>query len=118
MGARRSTVRLKRAYEKPATADGCRVLVDRVWPRGVSKADARIDVWCKEVAPSTQLRRWFGHEEAKFEEFVERYRAELDGSDALKELQALVRDRATVTLVYGAKDTEHNQAVVLRDLLT
>lgn len=118
MGARRGEVRLKRVYEEPAGTDGCRVLVDRVWPRGVRKEDASIDLWCKEVAPSTELRRWFGHEEQTFEEFAERYRAELAGSPALAALAALVRDRGTVTLVYGAKDTEHNQAVVLRDLLT
>lgn len=118
MGARDSNIRLRRAYEDPADADGFRVLVDRVWPRGVTKAQARIDLWCKEVAPSTELRRWFGHEAQKFTEFARRYRAELDGSEALEELRTLVRERATVTLVYGAKDTEHNQAVVLRDLLT
>lgn len=118
MGARHGRVRLKRVYEAAADTDGVRVLVDRVWPRGVRKADARIDLWCKEVAPSTELRRWFGHDEQRFEEFAECYRAELAGSHALAELRDLVQDQGTVTLVYGAKDTEHNQAVVLRGLLT
>jgi uncharacterized protein YeaO (DUF488 family) len=107
---------LKRAYEAPADSDGTRVLVDRLWPRGVSKAKARIDVWLKEVAPSTQLRKWFGHDPEKWPEFQQRYRAELKGSAALAELRKLVR-QGHVTLVYGAKDEEHNDAVVLAKLL-
>jgi uncharacterized protein YeaO (DUF488 family) len=107
---------LKRAYEAPADSDGTRVLVDRLWPRGVSKAKARIDVWLKDVAPSTQLRKWFGHDPAKWPEFQRRYRAELKGSPALAELRKLAR-QGHVTLVYGAKDEEHNDAVVLAKLL-
>ena len=110
------TVALKRAYEAPADTDGTRVLVDRLWPRGVPKARARIDVWLKDVAPSTQLRKWFGHDPDKWTEFQRRYRAELKGSEALAELRKLARE-GHVTLVYGAKDEEHNDAVVLAKLL-
>lgn len=115
--ARKSAVRIKRVYDDQASADGHRVLVDRVWPRGLSKADAAYDEWIKEVAPSTDLRRWFGHDPARFEEFAERYRAELEGSDALARLRAVRDEHPVVTLLYGARDTEHNQAVVLRGLL-
>lgn len=109
-------VALKRAYEAPADSDGTRVLVDRLWPRGMTKAKARIDVWLKDVAPSTQLRKWFGHDPEKWAEFQQRYRAELKGSEALAELRRLVR-AGHVTLVYSAKDEEHNDAVVLAKLL-
>ena len=110
------TVGLKRAYEAASDSDGTRVLVDRLWPRGVTKARARIDVWLKDVAPSTQLRKWFGHDPDKWTEFQQRYRAELKGSPALAELRKLVRE-GHVTLVYGARDEEHNDAVVLAKLL-
>ena len=110
------TVALKRAYEAASDSDGTRVLVDRLWPRGVTKAKARIDVWLKDVAPSTQLRKWFGHDPGKWTEFQRRYRAELKGSEALAELRKLARE-GHVTLVYGAKDEEHNDAVVLAKLL-
>ena len=110
------TVALKRAYEAASNSDGTRVLVDRLWPRGVTKAKARIDVWLKDVAPSTQLRKWFGHDPGKWTEFQRRYRAELKGSEALAELRKLARE-GHVTLVYGAKDEEHNDAVVLAKLL-
>ena len=110
------TVALKRAYEAASDSDGTRVLVDRLWPRGVTKAKARIDVWLKDVAPSTQLRKWFGHDPGKWTGFQQRYRAELKGSEALAELRKLVR-AGHVTLVYGAKDEEHNDAVVLAKLL-
>lgn len=110
-------VRIKRVYDDPAPSDGYRILVDRLWPRGIRKADARVDEWDRDAGPSTQLRRWFGHEPEKFDEFAERYRSELSGSDALAHLRARCREHPVVTLVYSAKDTEHNQAVVLRDLL-
>lgn len=111
------SVRAKRAYEPPEDGDGYRVLVDRLWPRGVSRDDARIDEWSKDVAPTTDLRKWFGHDADRFDAFRERYRAELDGSEALEHLRALVREHPVVTLVYGAKDGEHNQAVVLAEAL-
>lgn len=110
-------IRTKRAYERPAHADGARVLVDRMWPRGVKKEDAAIDRWVKEAAPSTELRRWFGHDPGKWAEFQERYRAELDANpQAVEPLLALAR-RRTLTLVYGARDTEHNNAEALRAYL-
>jgi uncharacterized protein YeaO (DUF488 family) len=109
-------LKLKRAYEPPAAGDGRRVLVDRVWPRGVSKDEARIDLWLKEVAPSTALRKWFGHEPARWDEFRRRYREELNGNPAVEELRQIIAE-APVTLVYGARDEEHNQAVALAEYL-
>jgi uncharacterized protein YeaO (DUF488 family) len=110
-------VRLKRAYEPPEPSDGYRVLIDRLWPRGVKKEEARLDEWARELAPSSELRRWFGHDPAKFDEFRRRYREELAAQEKkLTELRRLAR-KETVTLVYSARDTEHNDAVVLADLL-
>lgn len=112
-------VQLKRAYERPAASDGYRVLVDRLWPRGMKKEDLRLDLWAKDLAPSAALRRWFGHDPARFREFAGRYQAELRAGPA----RALVADlarraaRGTVTLVYGARDERHNGAVVLRDVI-
>ena len=112
------SVRLKRAYEPPARADGYRVLIDRLWPRGVARANARLDEWAKELAPSTELRRWFGHDPARFAEFRQRYVEELSAQeDKLRELRGRARE-TTLTLVYGARDTEHNDAVVLAELLS
>jgi len=110
-------IRLKRAYDAPAADDGVRVLVDRLWPRGVRKADAAIDLWMKDIAPSTELRRWFGHDPARWPEFRRRYEAELrEHADRLEELRGMAR-RGPVTLVFGARDEAHNDAVVLRELL-
>lgn len=109
--------KIKRAYEKATRGDGVRVLVDRIWPRGVSKAEAKIDQWRKEIAPSTALRKWFGHDPARWAEFERRYIAEIETQRAaLDELRELATGK-TVTLVFGAKDTEHNQAVALREYL-
>lgn len=110
-------ITLKRAYAAPASDDGWRVLVDRLWPRGVSKAQAQIDLWLKEVAPSNELRKWFAHDPQKWAEFCTRYRAELRHNPALAELQVLARQHARLTLVYAAKDEAHNQAQVLKDVL-
>lgn len=110
------SISLKRAYEPPAKADGARVLVDRLWPRGVSKAKAHIDLWLKDLAPSTELRKWFGHDPEKWSGFQEKYRAELKGNPALSELRALAR-QGDVTLVYAARDELHNDAVVLKQVL-
>jgi uncharacterized protein YeaO (DUF488 family) len=111
------SVRLKRAYEPPAPTDGYRVLIDRLWPRGVARANARLDEWARELAPSTELRRWFGHDPARFAEFRQRYVKELSAQEEkLRELRGRARG-ATLTLVYGARDTEHNDAVVLAELL-
>lgn len=105
-------LKLKRAYEPAEPGDGRRVLVDRIWPRGVSKAEAHIDLWLKEVAPSTALRKWFGHAPERWLGFRERYLEELEANPAVGELRQVMA-KGPVTLVYGAKDTEHNQAVVL-----
>ena len=110
------TVNLKRAYDPPARTDGKRILIDRLWPRGVSKARARIDLWLKDVAPSTELRKWFGHDPEKWPDFRKRYRAELKGNPALAELKALAR-QGSITLVYSARDELHNDAVVLKAIL-
>ena len=110
-------VRTKRAYEQAEPGDGYRVLVERLWPRGVTKERAHLDEWAKEIAPSPELRRWFGHDPARFEEFPRRYRDEL--APRQEELDALRRRarNGTLTLVYGARDTEHNGALVLEELL-
>jgi len=110
-------IRLKRVYEMPAAVDGYRVLVDRVWPRGVSKQAAAVDRWCQSLAPSTELRKWFAHDPARFDEFADRYFKELDGNVAAVEdlLAGVPGDQ--LTLVYSAKDVEHNQAVVLKRYL-
>lgn len=108
-------IQTKRVYVDPDPDDGRRVLVDRIWPRGVSKADAQLDAWVTEVAPSDDLRTWFDHDPERFDEFRERYRAELDDSpDAVAEV---VDDADTLTLVYAARDETHNNAVVLADYL-
>ena len=111
------TILLKRAYESPGPEDGFRVLVDRLWPRGVSKSSAHIDLWLKDVAPSTAIRKWFGHDPVKWLEFRDLYRSELSRNpEAVGQLMEHVR-RGTVTLVYGAKDTEHTHALVLKAFL-
>lgn len=110
-------VRLVRIYDDPAGDDGFRVLVDRLWPRGLRKADVRVDAWLKDVGPSDELRGWFGHDPARYDEFARRYRAELADNPAFAELRALAAAHPAVTLLYGAKDTEHNQAVVLAEEL-
>ncbi|SQH19886.1 Uncharacterized conserved protein [Jonesia denitrificans] len=112
------TYRLKRVYEAPDPNDGFRVLVDRLWPRGLSKSDAHIDMWPKDIAPSTQLRQWFHDEPQDFDEFAHRYRRELATNAAVHEVTAALRVYDTVTLLYAAKDTEHNHAVIVRDYLT
>ena len=110
-------IRLKRAYEPASPDDGIRVLVDRLWPRGVAKTDAALDFWEKELAPSTGLRQWFNHDPGRWQEFQVRYAGELrQHADALARIRALARE-GTVTLVYGAKDELHNDAVALRALL-
>ncbi len=112
-------IRLKRAYDPPAADDGHRVLVDRLWPRGVSKDALRLDAWLRDLAPSAALRRWFGHDPARFAEFARRYQAELQREPARALLADLARRaaRGPVTLVYAARDPDHNDAIVLRDLL-
>lgn len=110
-------IRLKRAYEAPSAADGQRVLVDRIWPRGVRKDAIDIVLWMKEIAPSTELRKWFGHDPVRWEEFRTRYKAELaDHEEDLAKLRAMAAD-GVLTLVYSAKDEEHNQARVIHEVL-
>lgn len=110
-------VKIKRAYEPPVSEDGTRVLIDRLWPRGVRKANAAIDEWMKTIAPSTQLRKWFGHAPERWPEFQRRYRSEIHRHPAeFKRLRELAQD-GPITLVYAARDDAHNDAVVLRDLL-
>ena len=107
----------KRIYDAPAQTDGFRVLVDRVWPRGVTKEKAAIDLWMKDVGPSTQLRKWFGHDPRRWDEFRRRYRAELDDrTDPLEELRGHAA-KGRLTLVFSARDEEHNQAVALKQFL-
>ncbi len=110
-------IRLKRAYEPPASDDGTRVLIDRLWPRGVKKADAAIDEWMKEIAPSTTLRKWFGHDPERWSEFRRRYKSEIrHHRDELERLRALAQ-RGRITLVFSAHDEAHNDAVVLKEML-
>lgn len=113
-------IRVERIYTKPADLNGYRILVDRLWPRGVSKVKARLDAWLKQVGPSDELRKWFDHDPAKFDEFKARYLVELAESPAYQEFKNIVQDQLkteNVILLYGAKDQEHNQAVVLADKL-
>ena len=110
-------LKLKRAYDKPAAADGTRVLVDRLWPRGVKKSEAAIDLWAKDLAPSTDLRKWFGHDPERWTEFKRRYTAELrQHAELLEDLRRFAR-RGPVTLIYAARDQEHNEAVIIRDIM-
>ncbi len=110
-------VRLKRAYEAAESSDGLRVLVDRLWPRGVTKDAAAVDLWLKDLAPSTELRKWFGHDPARWPEFQHRYGEEVrTHAEAFEQLRDLAR-KQRVTLVFAAKDEDHNDAVVLRSLL-
>lgn len=111
-------IRIKRAYDPPAPEDGRRVLVDRLWPRGISKEEARLDEWLRELAPSDALRKWFGHDPARWEEFRRRYREELKGHEKLLNVLRCEGKRGTVTLLFGARDEEHNNAVVLKEVLS
>jgi uncharacterized protein YeaO (DUF488 family) len=115
--AARTTVRIKRVYDPPAKTDGLRILVDRLWPPGLSRAAAALDDWMPEVAPSAALRTWFGHDPARWTAFQQRYRRELAANpDAVRALAARIRGHRA-TLLFGAKDVERNQAVVVRDYL-
>jgi uncharacterized protein YeaO (DUF488 family) len=111
-------IKVKRVYEAPAKDDGIRILVDRLWPRGLTKEKASVDIWLKEIAPSTELRKWFGHEPAKWNDFRKKYHSELKEN---KEPISLLKDemkKGKVTLLFGAKDEEHNEAVVLLNYIT
>lgn len=111
-------IELKRAYEAASPADGYRVLVDRLWPRGVSKEELEMDYWAKDLAPSTELRKWFAHDPAKWPEFQKRYQNELESNpEGVAELRHQIAGHNKVTFVYGARDTEHNEALVLKKFM-
>lgn len=112
-----TSIIIKRIYAKPQTSDGYRILIDRIWPRGVKKEDARLDEWCKDIAPSTELRKWFGHKEERFVEFAKRYKIDLSRKkDELERIKKIAA-RKTVCLLYAAKDEQCNHALVLKEVL-
>ena len=111
-------LKIKRVYETPKKEDGKRILVDRLWPRGLTKERASIDLWLKDIAPSTELRKWFGHDPQKWKEFRKRYNEELKKNTKQIEILENQLSKGTVTLVYGAKDEEHNEALVLKGFLS
>jgi uncharacterized protein YeaO (DUF488 family) len=111
-------IQTKRVYQKASKEDGFRILVDRLWPRGLTKEKAHVDLWMKEIAPSDELRKWFHHEDQDWNEFVKRYKTELgDKKELISELKKLAKEHDTVTLLFGSKDEKQNQAVVLAKLL-
>ena len=112
-----SMIKLKRAYDKPSTKDGERILVERLWPRGVTKQAAQVDLWLREIAPSAELRKWFAHDPEKWAEFCKRYRSELKKKTDLIVLLKKKAKVATVTFVYAARDTEHNSALLLKEFI-
>jgi len=113
-----SMIKIKRAYSRVDDEDGFRILVDRLWPRGISKEMAKLDLWLKDIAPSSELRKWFAHDPEKWKEFQMKYREELnDKKEILNQIKDIEKEKLTITLVYGAKDEEHNNAVVLRSVL-
>ena len=113
----RHELRLKRVYEAPHKDDGTRILVDRLWPRGLTKEKAKVDLWLKEIAPSTELRKWFAHDPKKWRSFRERYQTELKHHPDQVKLLKTKASEGTVTLIYGARDQEHNEALVLKEFL-
>ena len=117
MSVRRRPVRLKRVYEHPSAADGMRVLVDRLWPRGLTKHDVSADLWLRDAAPSSGLRRWYGHDAKRWRPFSRKYRVELARQPGVLEILDDLRRRAPVTLIFGARDEAHSHAVVLREML-
>ncbi len=111
-------IKFKRIYDPYTNGDGCRILVDRLWPRGVSKEKAHLDLWLPEIAPSTELRKWFGHDPNKWQEFEKRYKRELkDKSELIMQIKDLGKKHKEITLLYGTRDTKHNEAVVLVNML-
>jgi uncharacterized protein YeaO (DUF488 family) len=110
-------IRLKRVYEKPAKEDGLRILVERLWPRGFTKQQAKVDLWLKEIAPSTELRKWFGHDPAQWDRFCKRYEAEIKKKDDLMKLLIQKAKEGTITLIYSARDEDRNSAVALKCFL-
>jgi uncharacterized protein YeaO (DUF488 family) len=117
MIAMTAELKLKRVYEKTEVTDGERILVDRFWPRGIRRSSANIDIWMKGVAPSNELRKWFSHEQSRWEGFKKRYNKELENNKAFEKLIKFIKDNDTVTLLYSTKDTKHNNAVVLLEAI-
>ncbi len=113
----KNTIKVKRLYDDQEKGDGFTILVDRLWPRGLSKQDAYWDAWLKEVAPSTELRKWFNHDPEKWQAFKQAYKKELKGSEALNELTGLLHHHKIVTFLYGSKEREHNHAIVLKEVV-
>jgi uncharacterized protein YeaO (DUF488 family) len=111
-------IQVKRIYDKPAKKDGYRILVDKLWPRGLTKEKAEIDLWLKEIAPSNELRKWFSHDPEKWNEFRKKYKAELkEKSDLIKEIKKLEARKKTITLLFSAKDESYNNAIALMELM-
>lgn len=110
-------IKLKRIYEEPEETDGYRILVDRLWPRGIKKEKAKIDLWAKDIAPSNELRKWFAHDAAKWDAFTKRYKGELNANPEFRNLVSQISSKPVVTILFAAKDTEHNNAVVVRSML-
>ncbi|HHT9116318.1 MAG: DUF488 domain-containing protein [Planctomycetes bacterium] len=110
-------IKLKRVYEKPSKGDGFRILVERLWPRGITKERASVDLWLKDAAPGTELRKWFGHDPAKWEQFCKRYRVELKQRKDAANLLKQKSKEGTITLVYAARDEKHNSAIALKEIL-
>lgn len=111
-------IKLKRIYEKPEPSDGYRILVDRLWPRGVSKEKASLDLWFRDIAPSTELRKWFGHDPKKWPEFQKKYTAEIAANqEVFAKLKKIAEENKVVTLLYAARDETHNEAVIVKNLL-
>lgn len=111
-----ASIKLKRIYEDPSEDDGYRVLVDRLWPRGISKEGAKLDLWMKDIAPSTELRKWFSHDVDKWEEFQKRYKVELKNNPEVSKLRDIIRSKK-ITLLFAARDVEHNEAIVIKDFI-
>jgi len=111
-------LKIKRVYDKPAEEDGTRILVDRLWPRGLTKQKAKVDVWLKDIAPSTELRKWFAHDPEKWKEFIKKYKQELHEKNEQAAILKEYLKQGTVTLVYGARDELHNEALVIKELFS
>ncbi len=111
-------IKIKRIYEPHAASDGYRILVDRLWPRGIKKETANINIWMKEIAPSSELRKWFNHEPEKWKSFLVKYKTELENSSSFAELKALTEKHKIITFMYGSRDEQYNQAVALKSFLS
>lgn len=111
------SIKIKRVYDKYEESDGFRILVDRLWPRGLKKKEAKVDLWFKEIAPTDELRKWFAHDPSKWDEFKKKYEEEIKKNENLNKLIKIIIEKKNVTLLYSAKDREHNNAVVLKNIL-